>query len=273
MKCIILAAGVGRRLRPITNHTPKCLIQINGEPLIDSYFRAFEKTGVNDVVLVVGHMAETLKRKIGRKYMSLDVSYVHNPDYASSNSAYSLWLAKDEILDAPFVLADGDILFDEAILERLVNSSYENCLVADRVFVDTGEEVKVAEEGGIVKQLGKQIVNHYQVVGESVGLYKFSINVSHLLVQGLDKYINDNGRNSEYEDALNSFLPAFEMHYITTGGLQWIDIDFPGDLKKAKLLLRKLTDNKRHLSTGVTLRKGSTDDQDILASRKRNIAA
>lgn len=255
MKCIVLAAGIGRRLRPITNYTPKCLIRLNREPLIDSYFRAFGKTGVNDIVLVVGHMAETLKKKIGRKYMNLDVDYVYNPDYASSNSAYSLWLAKDEILHTPFILADGDILFDAAILENLVNSSYENCLVVDRVFVDTGEEVKVTGEGGIVQHLGKQAVNRYPVVGESVGLYKFSKKVSHMLVQGLEKCVKDNGRNSEYEEVLNSLLPTFDMHYITTNGLQWIDIDFPQDLEKAKLLLGRLTDNKPHPNLGETLQK------------------
>lgn len=272
MKCIILAAGVGKRLRPITNRTPKCLIQLNREPLIASYFRAFRKTSIDNVVLVLGYMADAIEKRLGRKYMSIGVDYIHNLDYASSNSAYSLWLAREEMSDESFVLADGDVLFDPKILENLVNSSYGNCLVADSVFVDTGEEVKVVGKGGIVKQLGKPAVNRNRVVGESVGLYKFSRNVSHLLVRGLGKYINDNGRNSEYEDALNSLLSTFEMHYFTTAGLPWIDIDFPEDLEKAKLLLRRLTNNKRRISTRETLQEEAQMTKETLASKKRNMA-
>jgi len=255
MKAIILAAGVGRRLRPVTDHTPKCLVQLNREPLINNYFRAFNKSAISNAILVVGYMAETLKKKIGHKYMGIHVNYVYNPHYASSNSAYSLWLAKNEILESAFILADGDILFDTAILEKLVNSSYQNCLVVDSRFVDTGEEVKVVGEGGIVKRLGKLIDDRYQVVGEAVGLYKFSKNVSNLIVPGLEKHINDKGRDCEFEDALNDLLSTLRMHYITTTGLPWMDIDFPEDLKKAKLLFSTFAEGKPDLGVRDTLRK------------------
>lgn len=237
MKAIILAAGIGKRLRPITSSMPKCLIQFDGKTLIDNHFDSLGECGIRKAVLVVGYMAETLKRKLGDKYRCISIKYVHNRNYESSDSAYSLWLAKDEISKEPFIVADSDILFHKRIFEKLVNCPFENCLIADPFFADTGEEVKVAAEGGIVRQIGKRSVDHSKLVGEAIGLYKFSGNASSVLVDGLEKYMSVNGITSEYEDALNSILSLLKMHYVTTEGLPWIDIDFPEDLKKAELLV------------------------------------
>lgn len=246
MKSIILAAGIGKRLRPITNHTPKCLIEFNGKALIDNYFNSFHECGIKEVVLVVGYLSETLEKKLGDRYLDIDVKYIHNKDYAFSNSAYSLWLAKDEISEKSFILADSDILFDRRILRRLVNSRYENCLVVDSVFEETGEEVKVVGEVSIVKQMGKKIADRSKLIGESLGLYKFSKKVTSLLLGGTEKYLNIHGRTAEYEDALNSILALFEMHYITTQGLPWIDIDSAEDLQKAnRLAIRLLAQGER----------------------------
>lgn len=236
MKSLILAAGIGKRLRPISHHTPKCLIEFNGKALIDNYFDSFHECGISEVVIVVGYLSESLEKKLGDRYMNIDVKYIHNRDYASSNSAYSLWLARDEISGGSFVLADSDILFDKRIVQRLMNSHYENCLVADSAFEETGEEVKVIGEVNIVKQMGKRILDRSKLVGESLGLYKFSKKVTGMLFDGTEEYLNVHGRTAEYEDALNSLLSLFKMHYITTRGLPWTDIDSPEDLQKARTL-------------------------------------
>lgn len=235
MKSIVLAAGIGKRMLPITNCMPKFMIQFNGKSLFDLYFNAFNECGINEAVLVVGHLAETIREKLGDQYMGVDVKYVSNRDYAVSGSAYSLWLARDEFSKEPFVLADSDILFHKHILTMLVNSPYENCLVVDPVFTDTGEEVKVVAEDGVVKQIGKKVVNHFKCVGEAVGLYKFSRRASNILRDGLEEYISIHGLTSEHEDALNSLLHLFEMRYVTTQGLPWIEMDFLEDLERARL--------------------------------------
>lgn len=240
MKATILAAGMGKRLRPITDHTPKCLIEFNGKSLIDNYFNSFYECGIREAVLVVGYLSETIERKLGDRHLGIRVKYVHNKDYAFSNSAYSLWLAKDEISEGSFILTDSDILFDGRILQRLLNSKYENCLVVDPVFEKTGEEVKVVGEANIVKHLGKGIPDRSKVVGESLGLYRFSEKVTGLLFEGIEKYLNIHGRTAEYEDALDSVLSYFKMHYVMTRGLQWIDIDSPEDLQKANKLATSL---------------------------------
>lgn len=240
MKSIILAAGIGKRLRPTTNHTPKCLMEFNGKTLIDNYFNSFHECGIKEVVLVVGYLSETLEKKLGDRYMDIDVKYIHNRDYAFSDSAYSLLLAKDEISEESFILTDSDVLFDRRILYRLVNSRYENCLVVDPLFEETGEEVKVIGEGGVVKQIGKRISDNAKLAGEALGLYKFSEKVGNIILDGTEKYLNTYGRASGYEDALNSVLSLFKMHYITTQRLSWIDIDSFEDLQKANALADRL---------------------------------
>lgn len=235
MKSIILAAGVGKRMLPITNNTPKFMVQIGEKPLFDNYFNAFKKCGINKVVLVVGHLAENIREKLGNCYMGVDVTYVYNKDYMESGSAYSLWLARDEFLNKPFVLADSDILFHKRILIMLVNATYENCVVVDPVFADTGEEVKVVAEDDVVRQIGKNVVNHSKCVGEAVGLYKFSRRASSMLGNGLEEYMSIHGLTVEYEDVLNTLLHLFEIRYVTTQGLPWIEMDFLEDLEKARL--------------------------------------
>lgn len=240
MKSIILAAGMGTRLRPLTSHTPKCLIGFEGKTLIDNYFNAFRECGIEEAVIIVGYLSEMIEKKLGNKYRGVKVRFIRNEDFAFSSSAFSLWLAKDEISENAFILADSDILFDRRILQNLVNSHYENCLVVDPFSVDTGEEVKVTGKMGGVKHLGKRISNDSKVVGESLGLYKFSEKVGNSLLEGTEKYLAIHGKTAEYEDALDGVLSRFKMHYITTRNLQWVDIDSPEDLQKANTLAANL---------------------------------
>ena len=121
MKAIILAAGMGTRLRPITRTIPKCLVQVNSKPILEHQLDSLLLAGVREVVLVVGHLAELLSEKYGTSYGGMNIHYVENRIYDRTNNIYSLWLARQH-LNSQVLLLEGDLVFEPELLLRLTQS-------------------------------------------------------------------------------------------------------------------------------------------------------
>jgi len=128
---------------------------------------------------------------------------------------------------------DADLLFCRVMADRLLESPAPNCLLVDDRLVDTGEEVKVvAGSNGMVCGLGKQVRREGTVVGESVGIYKFSADTNNKLITGLRLAVAENPK-VEYEAVIDSLLEHIEMRYVPVGDLSWIEIDFAADVDRA----------------------------------------
>src|SRR5919106_1629774 len=123
MKAIILAAGVGKRLWPVTQHHPKCLIQIGGRTLLDRYLRELAANGIADATLVVGYKQEMIRAAAGTMAHGVAIRYLLNEDY-QRGSISSLWLAREE-LTTDVLIMDADVLFHREILRRLIRSSHQ----------------------------------------------------------------------------------------------------------------------------------------------------
>jgi histidinol-phosphate/aromatic aminotransferase/cobyric acid decarboxylase-like protein/CTP:phosphocholine cytidylyltransferase-like protein len=121
-RAVILAAGIGHRLSPLTLETPKCLTEINGEPILFRALRALVNSGFSQVVIVVGHHAEQVRRRVGSSCFGLDVSYVDAPHHKTTNNIRSLWDAR-EFCDEDILLLEGDIVFDEIVLTEILKQS------------------------------------------------------------------------------------------------------------------------------------------------------
>ena len=111
MKAMILAAGMGTRLHPITKSIPKCLVPVNSKPILEHQFEALLLAGIRDVVLVVGHLAELLSEKYGSSYGGMNIHYVENRQYDRTNNIYSLWLARQH-LNSQVLLLEGDLVLN-----------------------------------------------------------------------------------------------------------------------------------------------------------------
>ena len=129
MKAIILAAGMGSRLKELTSSIPKCMIEINGESLIKRLLKILIKYKVNDIVLVVGYKQEVLMDYISKLKLDIKVTYIYNKDYNITNNIYSLFLAKPEILKEDILLLESDLIFDEQVIEKLISSPEKNLAV------------------------------------------------------------------------------------------------------------------------------------------------
>lgn len=233
MKAVILAAGVARRLAPLTERTPKALLPIGDRSPLARMLAALEAAGVPEAVLVVGHCADQIRALAGERFGGVRVGYVDNPDY-TLGSALSLYCAREH-LAGPALVMDADVLFAREVLRRLLAAPAPDALALDRGFRDTGEEVKLYVRGDRVIALGKRVVPEaWDAVGEGVGFFKCGAGTGGELVRLLRAVIDESGGRAEYEDALHRLLAVRHVGWVDVTGLPWTEIDFLDDLRRAE---------------------------------------
>ena len=233
MKAIILAAGVGKRLWDITQHRPKCLIEIGGRSLLHRYLAALAGLGVRRATIVVGYRQEMIRDAVAGDACGVKVDFLVN-DQFHRGSISSLWIARTA-LDDDAIVMDADVLFHREILRRLVESRYENALLMDETVKQTGEECMVVVAGGRVVALSKKMPEQYDYAGEGVGFLRVRHADTPHLVASLQSHVDQGSWNMEYEDALLQFFQTVKVGHEKIGGLPWTEIDFVEDVKKAEL--------------------------------------
>lgn len=230
MKAVILAAGKGARLNGTAGDLPKCLVRVGEATLIEYQIQALRSAGVDQIVVVVGYGADRVRRTCGP-----DCVYVENSDYASTNSLFSLWLARDYLADG-FVVLNADVLFHPDLLDDLLRSGHEDALLmayCDGQATGLGEEeMKVRVRGGCVADISKQI-DPREADGENVGIVKFGASGASALVKHMDSLVANGARRDWAPRAFREFARELPLHAIGTRGRPWIEIDFPEDYLKA----------------------------------------
>ena len=232
MKAIILAAGVGKRLWPVTQHRPKCLIEFGGRSLIHRYLDVLSGLRVRSAVLVVGYKQEMIRAAVGSEYAGIPVSYLVNEQF-HRGSISSLWIAR-AAFDDDLIIMDADVLFHREILRRLVESRFPNCLLMDETVKQQGEECMVVVEGKRVIALTKHMPLHYDYAGEGVGFLKVRHADTGHMVASLKAHVDRDVWTMEYEDALRDFFQHVPVGHEKIGGLPWTEIDFPEDIARAE---------------------------------------
>jgi choline kinase len=230
MKAIILAAGKGTRLNDV-DLKPKCLFEVGGETLLARQIATLRELDVNDIVLVLGFEAERIRRLYEHT-----ASFVINSRFEETSSLYSLWLAREHLLDG-FVVLNCDVLFHPQLLARLLTSPLEDALLVDLVDKNNNhlgdEEMKVKVSDGRVVDISKDM-DPADADGENVGIVKFSANGARRLVDEMDALISRGQLKDWAPRAFREFARRFPLHAISTEDYPWIEIDFPEDYRRAK---------------------------------------
>ncbi|HEU5131388.1 MAG TPA: phosphocholine cytidylyltransferase family protein [Pyrinomonadaceae bacterium] len=230
MKAIILAAGKGTRLNGV-DLKPKCLFEVGGETLLSRQIAALRESNVNDIVIVLGFEAERIRRLYEHT-----ASFVINSRFEETSSLYSLWLAREHLLDG-FVVLNCDVLFHPQLLARLLSSAHEDALLVDMVDKNNNhlgeEEMKVKVSDGVVIDIRKDM-DPAEADGENVGIVKFSANGAQRLVEEMDTFISRGQLKDWAPRAFREFAKKFPLHAISTEDYPWIEIDFPEDYRRAK---------------------------------------
>ena len=240
MKAVILAAGRGKRCAPITDKAPKCLIRIGGRALIDHYLDSLQDFGVDDVVIVVGYLAEMIKEHLRERSSKLSIRFVENPDYERGN-VLSVWFAREEVV-GPLVLMDSDVYFEPLVLNRLLTSKNSDCLLMDTTSEALGEEMFLGAVNGRVQEVGRCLSRSYrqaddhEQMGEGVGFIRLSGQGAQAFISAVGGFIHSGNLDSEYEETFPGIFKKVAVGYELVDGLLWTEIDFPEDIEKARAL-------------------------------------
>lgn len=244
-KAVVLAAGRGTRLLPITENMPKTLIKVQGTTLLEHILDRVVDAGLKEIVIVIGHCGNSIKNAIGEVYRGTPVTYIENPIYDQTNSTYSLWLAKEAVGD-DFVVINADTVFNKNIIKYLVNSDYNIALAID--YSLTGElpedNMKVTIVDGLIKDASKKIppeLTH----GDAIGMYRFKGEGVEVLYKALDKLVEDNILDQLFTYAVKGIMADYDVHPVSTNGLAWIEIDDHKDLKDAEKVVSEILDQEK----------------------------
>ncbi len=231
MKAIVLAAGVGKRFKEVTDQRPKGLIEIQGKTLLERTLSALSAAGVVEAVVVIGYRGEMIEQQIGPTCAGVQVRYVFNARY-DKGAILSLWSARAEF-DDDLLIMDADVLFPVALIDRLVRSPHANCFLLDASTVNTGEEQMLLTRGGRVLDIVRGGCGDFELIGESVGFLKVSRDDAPLLRTILDDLIAQGRDTIEHEEAFPLFLAQRVVGFERVDDLPWTEIDFPADLERA----------------------------------------
>lgn len=236
MKAVILAAGVGTRLRPQTDETPKGLLPVAGRPIIDYTLEALGHTGIKEVVVVTGHLADQLARHVTRS--PVPCRTIYNPRYATANNYYSLLVAEDALGGEPFVKVDSDLIFEPDLLTRLLSAEGDLCLALDSGVQLGIEEMKVQMDNqGRVTAVSKTL-DPAACLGESIGLERISSEFAPVLFRTLRQLDAEEFTDAYYEDAYHRLAceGGHDIRAVDISGLSWTEIDDSVDLSRANEL-------------------------------------
>jgi choline kinase len=226
---VILAAGRGGRLRQVAGERPKCLVRIGECTLIERQIRTLRSCGIEDIVVVAGFRAADVRRACGPR-----IKFVSNPRFASTNSLYSLWLARNLLMDG-FVVLNCDVLFHAQLLTDLLTARYDDALLMCPRGEGAGygdEEMKVRVRGGLVAAIAKTL-DTAEADGENVGIAKFGAAGAAQLVAEMNAIVAANGVHEWLPRAFDAFCRRRALHVVGTRGFPWIEIDFPEDYWRA----------------------------------------
>ncbi|WP_026765382.1 sugar phosphate nucleotidyltransferase [Selenomonas ruminantium] len=239
MKALILAAGLGTRLAPITDKLPKSLVPVNGKPILVKQIENLLENNVTDITIVSGYKSDILKKKIHDIWPEIKI--VESVDYANTNNMYSAYLGikkmfPDNIYDS-FLMMNADVFYDASVIAALLNDSSSNAIVVDMGrYLD--ESMKVVENDGRITSISKQISEN-EALGTSIDVYKLSSEGGKKLFNHCVDYIENKKELKLWSEvALNDTLEDVEFHACPLQG-RWLEIDNHDDLAAAEELFAK----------------------------------
>ncbi len=231
MKALILAAGLGTRLAPITDEHPKCMTEVvNGITIIQKQMNNLLENGISDITVISGYKSNLLEEYLRKIYA--DVKIIESIDYASTNNMYSAFLGRKNVEGDSFLMMNADVFYDSCVLQNLLNFESQDAIVVDMGrYIE--ESMKVVEKDGKLVAIAKTITQE-DALGSSIDVYKFSVEGGKAFFAKCNEYINQKKELKKWSEvALNDILKECDFHACPLVG-RWYEIDNHEDLAAAK---------------------------------------
>lgn len=238
MKAIILSAGQGRRLMPMTESIPKCCLMLEGTTLLGHQVDALMANGIDDIVVVTGY-AHQVVDEVVKKFHKASIRTLYNPFYALSDNLGTSWLARNE-MKQPFLLINGDTLFEASTLSQLLSGgrTYPITLATDHKTGYDSDDMKVSTNGKQLKRVGKKL-DMKIVNGESIGMMVFDKSGADAFVKKIEKLMRGpDGLVRWYLSAIDELAMEGFVGVSSIHGLGWCEVDDPKDFSHAEHAVR-----------------------------------
>ena len=228
---------MAKRLRPLTDACPKCLLKIGERTLLQRTVDAMLAAGINELVVVTGYRAEMIRDFLTKQYPSLNIHFIHNGDYEHNNNIFSLWMTRPYTDGKDFLLSDSDILFDPQLI-RAVLAEEGNALALNRHECGEEEIKVIVDSENRIMELSKTC-SIEQAIGESVGFEKMTASYSTALFKELEQMIEHEGLiDVFYERAFERLIPqGHTFRIVDTTQFFSIELDTPEDFQNASQLI------------------------------------
>jgi len=232
---LLLAAGTGSRLFPLTQNAPKCLTMVNGVSILERLISNLNQHGFKRLVVVTGHLENHIRHFLGNQVGDIRIEYVFSPLYKTTNNIYSLWMAR-KVINEPFLLLESDLVFDESLLaamlqpDRIAAAKMQTWMNGTYVTIDKSQQVK-AFFAGNVECLG-------EIKYKTVNIYSLSRTSWRRVVNVLEKRISDGKVNDYYETVFAEMIAdgSLSFKYVSFDSEPWYEIDTVEDLAEAENL-------------------------------------
>ena len=232
MKALILAAGLGTRLAPITNDRPKSLVPVNGKPILMKQIENLHENGITDITIVSGYKTEILEKAVHQLYPEIKI--IESVDYATTNNMYSAYIARESIGENGFLMMNADVYYDSSVIKALLEDKAENAIVTD-IGTYIEESMKVVEVEGRLVKISKAIIPE-EALGASIDVYKFSKEGGRAFFAKCAEYIEEKKELKMWSEvALNDILSEVVFKACPLRG-RWLEIDNHDDLAAAEKL-------------------------------------
>lgn len=244
---IILSAGQGRRLMPLTADTPKCLLRVGERSILEWEIEALLAAGIRSCTVVVGFRADKIVRALARfRHSGSRIRTLFNPAFDAADNLISCWAARSE-MNSDFLLLNGDTLFEPLVVERVLSSDPAPITVAVRTKRHyDADDMKVSSTHGVLRRIGKEL-SHEETDAESIGMLLFRQQGPRLFREALEELAQ--GPRATRQWYLSVIDQLAQMSIVRTqpvDGLRWAEIDFPGDLKVAAQIVSGWTSLSPH---------------------------
>lgn len=233
MKAIILSAGQGKRLLPLTATLPKCLLEVQGKTLLEWQVGELHKCGVNEITVVTGYGADKVEALLQTKQHLQQVKTLYNPDYATTDNLVSCWKVRKE-MNEDFILLNGDTLFEAEVLKTLLASPINPITVTiNHKERYDNDDMKVSLNNTQLMRIGKTLAPE-ETDGESIGMILFRGDGPMTFQRELEHAVDEpQAAHRWYLSVIDTIASQEEVLTCSIRGLRWCEVDCPADLKEA----------------------------------------